>query len=567
MSVDFVSQRRCHYRAGDRTIVTRYATESDAPYATAAAAYGKKKEYRGGHGVIARVAPPDDMLLVKTASNLERDTLCDIRFAYVFQHAHERLTCARHVHLLMCRADAAATDADADARTRAQPHVRFVYARANAGNLNEFVRRTIGDRAKADANKAAAASHASSEAAVASSRNNDDADAAAAVAADDYTCMPIDELRKLFWQMLCGVDALHSVGWTHGDIKPDNFLVNVTPDRKAYVTLADFGRAQPVTDATHHVSPMYHTHERAPELMLREDDEDGDGGRVDGATTARGSTRAHLMRPAADVWALGCAFFLLARGVTWCDAYAEKDAFRALYAGTDAQASIDREVRARLGAWKGEVYHHDRTENARTAKPVELAPVRASKHDVGAPEVFVLLLARMLAVRVEDRWTTRDLMQHAFFQMGNPPPKSLPPLALPPLLKLQHRSRDPPSTWPAELDTYTERALHCMPTLDAPLRPRVRAMTRLLHAGTEETRWFEHDGDTAAYRARCTHRANTTALQCRVELLAFAYARLQTRMGGYRRDLKFESSQSKSELHRALDELDVFIVHYLRGDI
>ena len=52
--------------------------------------------------------------------------------------------------------------------------------------------------------------------------------------------LPPDKVRDLMWQLLCGVDYLHSHRIVHRDIKPQNTLVT----NNGTVKIADFGLAR-----------------------------------------------------------------------------------------------------------------------------------------------------------------------------------------------------------------------------------------------------------------------------------------------------------------------------------
>ena len=77
----------------------------------------------------------------------------------------------------------------------------------------------------------------------------------------------LTEMEKywLIFQLLCSLEQIHSVqGLTHGDIKPDNILVNET---KMTLKLADFGSASHIAEneiTPYLVSRFY----RAPEIIL-----------------------------------------------------------------------------------------------------------------------------------------------------------------------------------------------------------------------------------------------------------------------------------------------------------
>lgn len=78
---------------------------------------------------------------------------------------------------------------------------------------------------------------------------------------------------QIFGRILCCVDALHSVGWVHMDVKPENLFVitSVHPTTSGSVKLFDFGNARVVSHAFTvgaRGTPLY----AAPELCSRSGD-------------------------------------------------------------------------------------------------------------------------------------------------------------------------------------------------------------------------------------------------------------------------------------------------------
>jgi len=99
------------------------------------------------------------------------------------------------------------------------------------------------------------------------------------------------EVRRILWQMVLGLNFLHSQQIIHRDIKPENVLM----DEKGSVKLCDFGFARPAAGgpgAAANLSPYVATRwYRAPELLV------GD-----------------KYGPGVDIWALGCLLVELTTG-------------------------------------------------------------------------------------------------------------------------------------------------------------------------------------------------------------------------------------------------------------
>lgn len=95
-------------------------------------------------------------------------------------------------------------------------------------------------------------------------------------------CLPESRVRHMFYQLLKGVDHLHSHGILHRDIKPENVLVT-----KSLVKLADLGSVRGIHSKppyTDYISTRWY---RAPECMLS----------------------AGFYSSKVDVWACGCVFY------------------------------------------------------------------------------------------------------------------------------------------------------------------------------------------------------------------------------------------------------------------
>jgi len=76
--------------------------------------------------------------------------------------------------------------------------------------------------------------------------------------------LPTDRIKDLMWQILCGVDFLHSHRIVHRDIKPQNILVS----NSGTIKLADFGLAR-IYDSNALLTSMVVTlWYRSPEVLL-----------------------------------------------------------------------------------------------------------------------------------------------------------------------------------------------------------------------------------------------------------------------------------------------------------
>jgi serine/threonine-protein kinase len=112
--------------------------------------------------------------------------------------------------------------------------------------------------------------------------------------------LSITEAQPLMLQIAAGLEATHSLGVVHRDLKPDNIFVSVESDGEKQVKLIDFGIARPEIAA----GPP------AP------DDFKTMAGRFVG-TMAYGAPELFLgeaCSPASDVYALGCVFFEMLTG-------------------------------------------------------------------------------------------------------------------------------------------------------------------------------------------------------------------------------------------------------------
>ncbi|XP_049520906.1 citron Rho-interacting kinase-like [Dermacentor silvarum] len=101
--------------------------------------------------------------------------------------------------------------------------------------------------------------------------------------------LPEDEARFYLAELTLAIHALHSLGYAHRDIKPDNVLI----DRTGHIKLADFGSAAKLCDKKSISSslPVGTPHYVAPEVLS------SISGGLNACATVQG--------PAVDWWSLG----------------------------------------------------------------------------------------------------------------------------------------------------------------------------------------------------------------------------------------------------------------------
>lgn len=100
-----------------------------------------------------------------------------------------------------------------------------------------------------------------------------------------YSHQPLtqEHIQFFLYQMLCGLNYIHSAGIIHRDLKPSNFLANSNCDLK----LCDFGLSRGVDDEMQDLTEYVVTRwYRAPEIMLS----------------------CPTYDSKIDVWSIGCVF-------------------------------------------------------------------------------------------------------------------------------------------------------------------------------------------------------------------------------------------------------------------
>jgi len=208
-----------------------------------------------------------------------------------------------------------------------------------------------------------------------------------------------DKIKDLMWQILCGVDFLHSHRIVHRDIKPQNILLANSGSLK----LADFGLARIYDFNALLTSTVVTLWYRAPEVLL-------------------GTTYATPV----DIWSCGCIF-------------AELMSRKPLFPGLNESDQLSR-IMGLLGTPAEEDWPQDTDvlranfTNYRARDIAEILPeIEPDARD---------LLEKMLSFDPKKRISARQALAHPYFAEQGPEPLSSPTMSRSSLSSNTTRSSD-----------------------------------------------------------------------------------------------------------------------------
>lgn len=198
--------------------------------------------------------------------------------------------------------------------------------------------------------------------------------------------LPPDKVKDIMWQLLCGVDFLHSHRIVHRDIKPQNILVT----NDGTVKVADFGLARIYDFNSLLTTTVVTLWYRSPEVLL-------------------GTTYATPV----DIWSCGCIF-------------AELFNRKPLFPGQNETDQLSR-IFGTLGTPSEEEWPEE-------------SPVLRSNFAVSRPRSFLEilpeigsdakdLLEKMLTFDPRKRITASQALAHPYFSEYGPDPMTSPTLS------------------------------------------------------------------------------------------------------------------------------------------
>ncbi|CAL8082155.1 unnamed protein product [Orchesella dallaii] len=196
--------------------------------------------------------------------------------------------------------------------------------------------------------------------------------------------LPSTKVKDIVFQVLCGVDFLHSQRIVHMDLKPPNLLIS----EAGQVKLADFGLAKVYDFGRRLTDKVVTLRYRSPEVLLN---------------SSYGS--------AVDVWSVGCIFAELIR-------------MEQLLPGTSERDQLEQILNL-LGTPSEEQWPRDSPILPQSF--VSRPPMNLEELVPGLDPVGLSLLKKMLIFDQHDRISANDAARHPYFENRPLPAIEFPP--------------------------------------------------------------------------------------------------------------------------------------------
>lgn len=191
-------------------------------------------------------------------------------------------------------------------------------------------------------------------------------------------------LKKFSYQIILGINYLHSNCLLHRDLKPDNILL----DDNNNVKICDFGLArqiyQPLREFTNEVMTLNY---RPPELCF-------------------GETKYSV---AVDVWSIGCTLAEIALNEMLFTAKGELDLLMAIFSSIGNPSPEDAEVFKKIAVSK------DIKMKIPTINKDKSFRQRLAEKNIKVSENFILLVENILVLNPNKRPTCATLLKHPYF--------------------------------------------------------------------------------------------------------------------------------------------------------